>query len=225
MGEYHDKRGTIFILDTSAFRNLFETKISINESVLLKLSNICELFIPAGVRDEIWEDIKKGEFACSEEDQEEIRVILENTRIRFCQEAEKICYNLLKRTDPRIQRLEMADRQCISLALQLSRHKEYSTRGIYVITDDYKMFNIAEGIFRRQFTGHMIFPLHFLVYLSVRKIINLSSSELVNILKDMLRKYKRAERREELARLLKDLEYTICPFNCAHHQNCPLLKH
>ena len=212
-----NKGSWMFVLDTSAFRNLFDIKLKA-ESLLLKLLDVCELCMPIAVREEISEDVKKGEFASSRKEEEEIRMILKDTRILSFPEIEKKCYKVLKRTDLKIQGLrKKADRQCVSLSLQLSRHEKYRFRCIYLITDDIELFNIAQGILSRQFIGTTYFSFQMLVFLSVRRILGITKSNLVDLLNNILVSYKKFEK-------AKEVRNNICPFNCEYRSKCPFFS-
>ena len=220
-----NKGSWMFILDTSAFRNLFNAKLKNDESILLKLLDVCELCLPVAVREEIFEDVKKREFACSRKEKEEIGMILKNARTLSFPEIEKECYKLLKRTDLKIQGLrKKADKQCISLSLQLSRHGKYRFRCIYLITDDIELFNIAQGILSRQFIGNTYFSFQILVFLSVRRILRITKSNLVDLLNNIFVRYKKFEKAKEVLELLKELRNNICPFNCEYRSKCPFFS-
>lgn len=216
-----DKGSWMFVLDTSAFRNLFDVKLK-DESLLLKLLDVCELCMPIAVREEISEDVKKGEFASSGKEEEEIRMILKNTRTLSFPEIEKRCYKVLKRADLKFQELrKKADRQCVSLSLQLSRHEKYRFRCICLITDDTELFNIAQGILSRQFIGTIKFSFQMLVFLSVRRSLRITKSNLVDLLDNILVSYKKFEKAKEVRTLLKEVRDNICPFNCEYRSKCP----
>jgi len=217
----NSKGSWMFILDTSAFRNLFDVKLEDGESVLLKLLDACELCIPIAVREEVSEDLEKGEFACSVKEKEEIGIILKNTRTLNFPEIEKECYNVLKRTHLKFQGLrKKADKQCVSLSLQLSRHEKYRFRSIYLITDDAELFNIAQAILSKQFIGNTHFSFQVLIFLSVRRILRITKSRLVDLLNEILAGYERIEKTKEVRELLKEVRNNICPYNCEYRSRC-----
>jgi len=215
---------SMFVLDTSAFRRLFEVKLGNDESVLLKLLDICELCIPVEVKDEISDDLKAGEFACSGKEKNEIGMILKNTRTLSFPEIEKECYRVLKGTDPKFQALQKADKQCVSLSLQLSRHEKYRFRSIYLITDDTELFDIAQGVLSRQFIGNVYFSFQILVFLFVRRILRMTKFNLVNLLTSIQASYKKPEKANEVRELIEDVRKNICPYGCDHHSKCPFFS-
>jgi hypothetical protein len=215
----------MFILDTSAFRNLFDVKVEYGESVLLKLLDSCELCIPIAVREEISEDLERGEFACSGKEKEEIGMILKNTRTLNFPEIEKECYNVLKRTHLKFQGLrKKADKQCVSLSLQLSRHEKYRFRGICLITDDTELFDIAQAILSKQFIGNTYFSFQILVFLSARRILRMTKFNLVDLLNNILVSYKKFEKAKEIRELLKEVINNICPYSCRYCLRCPFFS-
>lgn len=217
-----NKSSWMFVLDTSAFRNMFDVKLK-DESLLLKLLDVCELCMPVAVKEEISEDLKKGEFASSRKEEEEITMILKNTRTLSFPKIEKKCYKVIKRTDLNFQGLrKKADKQCVSLSLQLSRHEKYRFRCIYLITDDTELFNIAQGILRRQFAGNTYFFFQTLVFLSVRRVLRITRSNLVDLLNNILANYKKIEKAKEVTELIKEVRKNICPYSCKFRAKCLL---
>ena len=210
----------VLILDTCSFRNLFNIRLN-GESLLLKLLDLCELCMPAAVKEEIIDDVKKGEFASSEKEEEEVRTILKNARILSFYEIEKECYEVLKRTEINFLKLKTtADKQCLTLALQLSRHNKYKLRNIYLVTDDTELYNIAEDIFNNQFIGKTYSSYHLLVFFSVRRIFRIAKSSLLDILVSFSNIYKRTPKFKEIQKLMDNVRKIICPHGCKYRSKC-----
>lgn len=210
----------VLILDTCSFRNLFNIRLD-QESLLLKLLDLCELCIPIAVKEEIIEDVKRGEFASSEKEEEEVKIILSDARTLSFYEIEKECYEVLKRTNIDFLKLKTnADKQCLTLALQLSRHNEYKLRNICLVTDDTELYNIAEDIFNNQFIGKTYSSYHLLVFFSVRRIFRIAKSSLLDILISFSNIYERTQKLEEIQKLMDKVRRIICPYGCRYRSKC-----
>lgn len=213
----------VMILDTCSFRNLFDIRLKNGESLLLKLLDFCEVCIPAAVKEEILEDIKKGEFASSKDEEEEVRMVLKDARVLRFYEIEKECYNVLKRTDVCVQGIRTkADRECLILALQLSRYDEYKLRNICLVTDDTKLYDIARNIFDAQFIGKTCLTCHILIFLSVRRFFKITKSDLFDILTILSNIYHEEVKIAEIQKLKSIIQKIICPYNCKFYPKCTI---
>jgi hypothetical protein len=210
----------IVILDTCSFRNLLSLRLN-EESLLLRLLDFCELYVPPAVKEEIMDDIKKEEIALSEEEINEVEKALKYIRTSYFYKNEKDCQSIIKRVKMDFQNLrKKADKQCIILALQLSRYGKLKT--IYVVTDDGELYNIAKDIFDYQFIGEVYSSCHLLVFLSARKILSISKSRLLDMLKNFLEIYRRENIRSEIQKLEHAIQKNICPYSCEHYTKCSI---
>jgi hypothetical protein len=194
---------------------LFKVQID-EESLLSTLINSCELFLHPEIRDEIIDDIKKGEseFA-SEEKEREVRDILKNVKVQNFSEVKSYCQEILKDTDIEFRNLKKPDPQCIVLALQLSRH--YKLKSICLVTDDGELYRIAKNILEMQFIGKVYSTCHFLTFLCVRGIINLKKCNLLDVIREL--KYSE-HMQKEIQILKKAIGEKICPYNCTKYGRC-----
>lgn len=209
------------ILDTCSFRNLFNTRLEDGESLLLKLLDFCKLCIPATVKEELLDDITKGEFASSDEEKEEVRTVLKSARILRFYEIEKECYNVLKRTEISVQKIRTkADRECLILALQLSRYNEYKLENIFLVTDDVKLYDISRNVFDSQFIGKTCSSCYLLVFLSVRRFLKVAKSDLLNMLTSFLNIYHEETKITEIKNLMDIVKKVACPYGCKYYPKC-----
>jgi len=181
--------------------------------------------MPVAVKEEIIDDIEKGEFASSEEEEKEVRTILKNARILSFYEIESKCRNVLKRSNMDFRRLKtVADKQCLTLALQLSRHDNYKLRNICLVTDDAELYDIADDILESQFIGKTYFSYQILVFFSVRRIFRIAKSKLLDILVSFSNVYKKTPKLKEIQKLINIIRKSICPYSCEYYSKCSILN-
>lgn len=211
----------LLILDTNAFWHLFQIRID-DESALLKIVNIYETYIPIHVKEEIEEDIKSKKFEFLEDHEREVRQILKIVGSKDFREMEEECLKILKSSVIEFRGISKpADKECISLSLQLSRHKEYKYATIFLVTDEKKLLEIANRIFNEQLIGSIFSSYKILIYLSVRGVLLISHSKLVDILRFMKNFYEESLQKE----LDEVIKKKFCPYSCDYYikSKCPFI--
>jgi hypothetical protein len=153
-------------------------------------------------------------------------MILKVARVLRFYETEKECYNVLKRTEIRVQGIKTkADRECLILALQLSRYNEYKLRNIYLVTDDTKLYDIARKVFDSQFIGKTCLSCHILVFLSVRRIFEITKSDLLDMLTILSHVYHEGVKMTEIQKSKSIIQKIACPYGCKFYPECTIFTH